>query len=432
MSNDIRNLLNIKDPNIIFEENCVKREQNALYIHCSLTYSMDECPNCGDKQSIVRNGTRQSKITYLESSGAACYLLMNKQRYRCKACRHCFTAKTNLVEDHCSIALPVKQRVASLATDTLSEKKIAELNHVSSHTVRRAVDTFASEIRQTPTTLPTYLCFDEFKSTKSSKGAMSFIFCDALTHQVVDVIEDRQLKSLKAYFYRFSLAERRKVKAIVIDMFPPYITLIRQLFPNAVIVMDHFHLVQALNRELNRCRVKLMNSVKYRDSKLYRKLKRYWKLLLMDPKELTYTTYDRFPLFDYLTNTGNIVDYLLDQDETLKATYHLVHQLRDDLNMRGYEAFERHIYTSTNQPVFHGLKRVIRSFKKYQDEIKATCSYPQLTNGPIEGINNKIKVLKRVAYGYRNYSHFRNRILLISRLYVSGRDKKGTTQQSAA
>ncbi|MBI5976091.1 transposase, partial [Staphylococcus canis] len=41
------------------------------------------------------------------------------------------------------------------------------------------------------------------------------------------------------------------------------------------------------------------------------------------------------------------------------------------------------------------------------------------TNGPIEGINNKIKLIKRVSYGYRNFYNFRNRILVISRMFVS-------------
>ncbi|PPJ44489.1 ISL3 family transposase, partial [Rhizobium sp. KAs_5_22] len=51
-------------------------------------------------------------------------------------------------------------------------------------------------------------------------------------------------------------------------------------------------------------------------------------------------------------------------------------------------------------------------------------AYPQLANGPIEGLNNKIKVLKRTAYGYRNYSHFKNRILLMMRLYQSKHSSK--------
>ena len=63
-------------------------------------------------------------------------------------------------------------------------------------------------------------------------------------------------------------------------MYLPYIQLIKEMFPNAKIIIDPFHIVQALNRELNRTRVRVMNKHRYKDPKLYRKLKHYWKLIL--------------------------------------------------------------------------------------------------------------------------------------------------------
>ncbi|MFP5527413.1 transposase [Peptococcus simiae] len=101
-----------------------------------------------------------------------------------------------------------------------------------------------------------------------------------------------------------------------------------------------------------------------------------------------------------------------------------MHRLTEALKKAVFEYFETILNQSAIHSVPKGLTRVLRIFKKYLPAIKETCRHPHLTNGPIEGINNKIKVLKRTAYGYGNYSHFRNRILLISRLYVSGRDKK--------
>lgn len=57
------------------------------------------------------------------------------------------------------------------------------------------------------------------------------------------------------------------------------------------------------------------------------------------------------------------------------------------------------------------MRRVKRTLTKHRQEIIASF-YTQLTNGPIEGTNNKIKVIKRTAYGYRNFFHFRIRILI--------------------
>ena len=65
------------------------------------------------------------------------------------------------------------------------------------------------------------------------------------------------------------------------------------------------------------------------------------------------------------------------------------------------------------------IKIVLKTLKKYQLYIDNTLKYPNITNGPIESINNKIKLIKRISFEYRNYDNLRNRILLISRLYAS-------------
>ena len=78
-----------------------------------------------------------------------------------------------------------------------------------------------------------------------------------------------------------------------------------------------------------------------------------------------------------------------------------------------------------------GLNRVLQTFKKFLLYLQNTCEYPSFSNGTIKGINNKIKVLKRNAYGYINFTHFRNRILLMSKLFTPT-TKKGIKQPDAA
>ncbi|MBI5976086.1 transposase, partial [Staphylococcus canis] len=84
---------------------------------------------------------------------------------------------------------------------------------------------------------------------------------------------DRRLKSLKDYFYRFSLEERKRVQTVSIDMYQPYIVLIQELFPNAKIIIDRFHIIQSLNRALNMARVSVMHTFKNIDRPLYNKFK---------------------------------------------------------------------------------------------------------------------------------------------------------------
>ena len=67
---------------------------------------------------------------------------------------------------------------------------------------------------------------------------MSFIYADAVSHRIVDV-RDRKLKSLKIILSLF-FETQTKVKTVTIDMYEPYMSLIKQLFPNAKIIMIVF------------------------------------------------------------------------------------------------------------------------------------------------------------------------------------------------
>ena len=104
-------------------------------------------------------------------------------------------------------------------------------------------------------------------------------------------------------------------------MYLPYIQLIKEMFPNAKIIIDPFHIVQALNRELNRTRGRVMNKHRYTDPKLYRKLKHYWKLILNNPNELQNYKYNRYKLFESFITSKGIVDYILENNPSLKNVW---------------------------------------------------------------------------------------------------------------
>ncbi|MDY5795632.1 MAG: transposase, partial [Fusobacterium gastrosuis] len=81
---------------------------------------------------------------------------------------------------------------------------------------------------------------------------------DAQTSKIIDIVEDRKLNNLIKYFSRFPKDVRSKVKHIVIDMYPPYISLVKTMFPNAKISIDRFHLIQLINRAFNKLRNSIM------------------------------------------------------------------------------------------------------------------------------------------------------------------------------
>lgn len=80
---------------------------------------------------------------------------------------------------------------------------------------------------------------------------MSFIFCDASNGKMIDIVKDRHLSTLKTYFMRFSKDAREAVTHVVIDIYTPYMTLIKEVFPNAKIVLDKFHMGHLAVNEVN-------------------------------------------------------------------------------------------------------------------------------------------------------------------------------------
>lgn len=144
-------------------------------------------------------------------------------------------------------------------------------------------------------------------------------------------------------------------------MYLPYIQLIKEMFPNAKIIIDPFHIVQALNRELNRTRVRVMNKHRYKDPKLYRKLKHYWKLILKNPNELQNYKYNRYKLFESFITSKGIVDYILENNPSLKNDYEVVHSLRECIQDRDYIEFKETIEAATQFKSISWFKKSIKN-----------------------------------------------------------------------
>jgi len=425
------NYLGLKVDNIYFSNElpqeiyykCIK----TLFYKAVLTYDAIACECCGIKNennTVIKNGKRHTLIYMGEIIYKPAYLELNKQRFYCKACGETFTAKSSFVQPKSSISNSVKLAIAEKAAEARSEKAIAHDLFISPSTVHRQMKIIAQQVKpKISDILPNHLSFDEFKSTKDVEGAMSFIYCDGSTHEILDILPDRRKGELEKYFSRFPLKTRARVKTISIDMYKPYIELIKKLFPNAKIIIDRFHIVQAINREINRCRVSVMNSKRKTNRPEYNKLKRYWRLFLKNPYQLNSINYHPFRLFKSWQSTYSALQYLLTLDDKLEATYRLGHQILNALRMNDINQFEKTLIQIKNEEVFEGLKRIVKTFKDYLPFIENSMQHPKFTNGPIEGIINKIKLIKRNAYGYRNFINFRNRILIISRLFVSEHKK---------
>lgn len=414
----ILNLLNIEDKNIKLTQNFYKIEyfDNIKYkvIEAVLSYEPPFCPRCGcifDKnQTYEKNGFKTSDVLMLDVCNHGLILRLSKQRFLCHSCNKKFFARTKLVNDGCFISNPVKYAIALELKNKISEKDIAKRYRVSPNTVERIIDSWYEGKKLYKNHLPEILSFDEFKSVKSADGAMSFHMCDGKTGKTLDIVEDRKLNSLLKYFSYFTHKARSNVKLIVIDMYSPYISLIQKMFPNAKIIIDKFHLVNLISTSLNKTRINIMKS----DNKNYNKLKRYWKLLLKSQEELNNSKWRRWTCFDNLMTQSDVVNYLINTNKELYNTYQVYQSILYSIKNNNYKELET-IVNDTHDSISTYMRTSIKTLKGFLPHIKNTLSNPY-HNGFVEGNNNFIKVLKRIAFGFRSFRRFKARIMICKNL----------------
>ena len=410
--NYIMEMLELKDNNVTFTENFYYKEKIKGIIYKIfegyLSYKPKLCPNCGVifDNKFEKHGFITSNIKIPDVSGYKTILRLHKQRYLCKHCNKAFTLSTSITNYGCFISNNTKHKIAKDLVKKRSEKDIASDNNVSPNTVERIMDSYYESQKIYKHYLPKVLSFDEFKAVKSADGSMSFHMCNGITGQTIDIIEDRRLDNLIKYFYYYDYKARSRVQFIIIDMYSPYVSLIKKMFPNANIIIDKFHLTQLISRLLNKTRIMTMKKHKQH----HRKFKRYWKLILKFRDELDSSKWKRFTCFKNLMTTTDVVDFLVNLDNELKETYILYQDLLYSFKKNNYDLLKKTL-NKQNTNISSYMKTSIKTLLEFLPHIKNTFNN-NYHNGFIEGNNNFIKVIKRIAFGFRSFRRFKARIMI--------------------
>ena len=416
MTNNINFLTGIQDPGLQLDKEGTETIADKFKVIHLVKTGKCLCPICG--RPMLKNGFRQRPVvvTALSVAGVKTFLMIRKQQYICKPTAECPETVTKVATIHgisrgCRIANNVKQYITKDLHRNISQKELAKDYYVSASTVARTIDSLEDTFTPEKNWLPATIALDDFKSGKFATSGMSMLLMNPVNHRTIDIIQSRNSRSLKQYFYRhFTRQARLAVRLIVVDLYQPYRGLIKELFPNASIIADHFHIVAQAYRALQAVRIKVMNHYGH-ETHEYRALKRFWKLLLQKVSSLDSVHHRPRRNFRgaWLSNS-EVVDRLLAMSEDLQKAYDYYQTLVDAVD-HGQEDELTTLLKRKLTSLPHRFQKVQRTLRQHQEEIIRSFRY-QLTNGPIEGTNNKIKVIKRTAHGFRNFFRFRIRILI--------------------
>ena len=147
-----------------------------------------------------------------------------------------------------------------------------------------------------------------------------------------------------------------------------------------------------------------------KDKENYNKLKRYWKNILKSRYDLNCSTWKKYPCFKNLTTEQDIVDYLISLDIEFEETYQIYQNLLYAFQNNDLTVLETTLSQTYNN-ISDYMKTSIKTLKGYVCYIKNTFT-TGYHNGYVEGNNNFIKVLKRIAFGFRSFTRFKARIMI--------------------
>lgn len=353
------------------------------------------CSGCGEVVETVHEWTGRW-VRDLPAWGTETWLLVNLRRMKCQRCG---TAMEEVpwLSPYARLTKRFAQSVARLCREV-------PIRHVAGHfgfswdRVKRIHKAYLKEeLGEPDLSGVTEIGFDEFAIQKGHRYAT--IIIEPRTRRVLWVGRGRGREDVRPFFEKLGKQGCERLQAVVMDMWEPYEQQVRMHCPNAKIVYDLFHIKSKYGREVvDRVRIEQVNRLKH--DKAARKVVKGTRWIL-------------------LRNENNLCpDDRVRLRELLAANQRLakVHVLKEDLAQlwkykdegaarRFWEGWYERAIRSRIEP----LKRFAKLLKKRLPGILAPCKHP-LNTSIIEGLNNKIKVIKRMAYGFRDDEYFFLRI----------------------
>lgn len=391
-NNFIRNLLDLKG--IIVKK--VRYNKNFVKIYIEMPVREQRCPCCKAKTTKIKD-YRTQIIKDIPIRFKTTYLSYRKRRYECKNCGKTFYEHVSFLAKRGRKTTRVTEFIVERLRSKQSMKDIAKDANVSIPTVARVLPALAIS----PKHLPQVLCIDEFKgNTGYYKYQVSLL--DGETNTPIDIVECRYKTHLLDYFKKFPLAERKKVKYVVIDLWKSYKDLAERYFPNAKIVADKFHYAKYATEMVDTIRKEVQK-------KLSKKERKYFK----HSRKLLLSKYENLKK-DKQKEELNYI--LINYSEDLRMAYIEKEKLLNIIRMKDTEKAIKQLnewVVRNSESHISALKNCSKTYFNWIKEIRNSLTVPY-SNGPMEGYNNKIKTLKRVAFGFRNFTNFKARILLMS------------------
>jgi transposase len=361
----------------------VRTVEEADHIEVEARFESDEeaCPRCGRKTWQVHQWSRQRKRDaplWLKPV----FLILWKRRFRCRACRHVFTEDDPVCGRRRRSTRRLRGQVAREAQEA-SVRAVSRWHGVSEDLVGRSWFEFYSQV-EAPAKPHAFLGLDGFCVRRP--GVMWTGIWDLQTRRPVAVMKGERRADIQRLLERH--ADPKSVKAVASDLSEANRQAVQMVLPQSLLVADKFHVIALVNRALQEVRG--------------------GRRLPGNTAWLMHRNVERLNQADAVRLSAE-----LNRRPELRQAWLLKEGLRKVYRSRSRDQADREMNGWIGEAKLSGMKpfqRAAATLSKWREEVLNYWDYP-ITNAMVEGKHNRVKVLKRRAYGYRNDRTFSLRIL---------------------
>lgn len=373
------------------------------------------CPHCGSLDCVIKDAGVWQTVRHIPYNHRGSALSFHKRRLLCKDCRTSFYETPYWIHPSLRMTQALYDSILLDLLEPISFSQVARRNCVSTENVQAVFETIRFGL---PKKLPQTICIDEFKGnsgiwdSKRQKWYRNKYHCnisDGDSHAVIDILDQISGVYLGQYFHQFSPEQCKQVNFFCCDMSSGFVSVSKKCFPQAKICIDPFHVVKRLNEMVDDVRIRFQHQFQNAgDTENYKKLKSISRLL--KTKEYNQSAYWGKRLNENkqrLQDAFAVAPDLLEAYEALQFFHDILASFPYSIQYEELTEWIRQ-YTASEVEEVHSAACTIRHWRGY---IQNSWKYGK-SNGLSEGLNNKVKVLKRVSFGLQRFDAFRKRILL--------------------
>ena len=386
-------------------------DNHETIIFIKLKPNQRKCIFCGFNHCSIKE-YKTKNIKSLSTGKTFTNISFSLPRYVCKHCNKTYTHQLTKYAVN-SVSNIARDRMLTLFSEIRTFKSIAKEVDLSLTETINIFDELCPDLRIPITDA---ICIDEFSNVRKSDFKFACSLVDFTTHKFIDILPSRTTPYLDEYFNKIPLKIRYKIKYIITDMYDGYISAATRWFPNATIAIDPFHYMSYITEAVQQIRRRILDDEsKYFYDKSW--MQTHWRLITTNPKN--------YPQGTTTLKSGMTISYydrvkrFCQQDKDLLYAFLKLQSIYLDLEKLTFDKaqsyFDSTIKSLLNStcPEFVECGKTWSHYKVFIINSFIIYNGKRLSNGPIEGINKRVKELKNVMSGYRNSSRFYKRLILI-------------------